>query len=106
MLRAQDRHFFFIQVAEFREEFLTEFCDLNEEEMAILSSQQGLSVDRADKMIENVVGLFQFPIGFAPNFRIDGEDHVIPLVIEEPSVVAAASHAAKLLRSNDVVRTQ
>lgn len=52
----------------------------------------------ADKLIENVIGVMGLPIGLAMNFQIDGTDHVIPLAVEEASVVAAASHAAKLVR--------
>ena len=55
-----------------------------------------LSIETADKMAENVVGIFQMPYALAMNFKINGKDRVIPMVTEEPSVVAAASHAAKL----------
>lgn len=56
----------------------------------------GLELTTANRMIENVVGLMQLPIGVATNFRVNGRDYLVPMVIEEPSVVAAASHAAKL----------
>lgn len=58
----------------------------------------GLDPDRADKMIENVVGIFALPLGIALNFQINGRDYLIPMAIEEPSVVAGASYAAKLVR--------
>ena len=49
-------------------------------------------------MIENVIGTFELPLGVATNFLINGKDYVIPMAVEEPSVVAAASHMAKLAR--------
>ena len=51
------------------------------------------------------MGLFHLPVGFAANFRLDGRDRLIPMVIEEPSVVAAASNAARLLRGGDGIIT-
>ena len=57
-------------------------------------------------MIENVVGVFQLPLGIAVNFLINGRDYMIPMVIEEPSVVAAASNAAKMTREGGGVYTQ
>ncbi len=59
----------------------------------------GLTVERADQLIENVVATFAFPLSIATNFVINGEDRLIPMCVEEPSVVAAASHAAKLARA-------
>jgi hydroxymethylglutaryl-CoA reductase len=59
----------------------------------------GLSVERADQMIENVVGLYALPLGIAVNFRVNGCDVLVPMAIEEPSVVAGASFAAKLARA-------
>lgn len=59
----------------------------------------GLSTNDAEAMIENVVGRFAVPMGVATNFLINGRDYLIPLVIEEPSVVAACSYAAKLFRA-------
>ncbi|MGB9301876.1 MAG: hydroxymethylglutaryl-CoA reductase, degradative [Anaerolineae bacterium] len=71
---------------------------LTEEEAAVLSGSMGLDVAQADRMSENVVGVFGLPLGIAVNFLINGRDHLVPMAIEEPSVVAAASHAAKLVR--------
>jgi len=56
----------------------------------------GLSSEQADSMVENCVGLFGLPLGIAPNFVVDGEAVLVPMVIEEPSIVAAASHIAKI----------
>ncbi len=58
----------------------------------------GLTLDLADRMIENVVGVFGVPLGIAVNFQVNEHDYLVPMAIEEPSVVAAASHAAKLVR--------
>src|SRR5512143_3211818 len=59
----------------------------------------GLAQDAADHMIENVIGLYALPIGVALNFQVNGRDVLVPMVIEEPSVVAGASFMAKLARS-------
>lgn len=67
--------------------------------LALRGGDHILTVERADKMIENVVGTFNLPIGIATNFRINGRDLLIPMVVEEPSIVAGASFAAKLIRA-------
>lgn len=59
----------------------------------------GLGDADADKLIENVIGTFSLPFALGLNFRVDGRDHVVPMVVEEPSVVAAASNAARLVRA-------
>ena len=58
----------------------------------------GLTQDQASSMIENVIGRYNFPFAVATNFLINGRDYLIPMVIEEPSVVAACSNAAKMFR--------
>ena len=62
------------------------------------NGRQVLSAAAADKIIENVVGVFGLPFGIAPNFLVNGEDRMVPLVVEEPSIVAALSGAARLAR--------
>ncbi len=80
-----------------RLKIVKEFADLTEEEVEIL--KEGLlPLDQANRMIENVVGIMPLPIGIATNFRINGRDYLVPMAIEEPSVVAAASNAAKMAR--------
>ncbi|HJZ49537.1 MAG TPA: hydroxymethylglutaryl-CoA reductase, degradative [Roseiflexaceae bacterium] len=75
------------------------FDGLNDEDLRQLHGGNGaLTVERADKMIENVVGTFNLPLGVATNFQINGRDMLIPMVVEEPSIVAGASYAAKLVR--------
>jgi len=61
-------------------------------------AQQLLSRAGADRIIENVIGVFGLPLAVAPNFLVNGRDHVVPLVVEEPSIVAALSSAAALAR--------
>jgi len=61
---------------------------------------QPLPFDKIDKMVENAVGSFSLPLGIATNFVINGKEYLVPMAIEEPSVIAAASHAAKLAKSS------
>lgn len=65
-----------------------------------LSDATALSMASADGMIENVIGLFELPLGVAANFQINGKDYFVPMAVEEPSVVAAASYMAKIVREN------
>ena len=81
-----------------RVNFVKEFADLTVEEAAILQNTGSLPIDLADRMIENVVGAFPVPLGIGTNFLVNGRDYLIPMAIEEPSVVAAASYAAKMAR--------
>jgi len=75
-----------------------EFAGLSEEECALLQKTGSLPLEAADRMIENVVGAFPLPLGIGVNFLINNRDYLIPMAIEEPSVVAAASYAAKMVR--------
>ncbi len=76
---------------------VAEQVGLSQEEIDALS-HAGLSLDGADHMIENVVGLYSLPFGIATNFRINHKEVLVPMVLEEPSVVAGASLAARLAR--------
>jgi len=82
-----------------RVQIVKEFAGLTDEEVEILQATGSLSLELADRMIENVVGAIPIPLGIAVNFLINGRDYLIPMAIEEPSVVAAASYAAKMARS-------
>ena len=75
-----------------------DFSDLSEEDITLLQNTGSLSMDLADHMIENVVGAIQTPLGIAVNFLVNNRDYLIPMATEEPSVVAAASYAAKMVR--------
>jgi hydroxymethylglutaryl-CoA reductase len=78
-----------------RLKMVAENTELSEEEVEAIG-RSGLSLDQADKMVENVVGLFQIPLGIATNFLIDGREVLIPMATEEPSVIAAASNGARM----------
>lgn len=71
---------------------------LSPEDVVLLSKPGALALTLADGMIENVIGTFELPMGVAANFVINGRDVLVPMVVEEPSVVAAASFMAKLVR--------
>ena len=72
---------------------------LTAEEMAALDGEAGLTPAQAEAMIENVVGVFSLPIGVALNFIVNGQDVLVPMAVEEPSIVAGASFMAKLARA-------
>ena len=72
------------------------FSDLTEEEKAIIKGEKGFSVQNADQMVENAIGYMPVPLGVAVNFKVDGRDVFLPMATEEPSVIAAASNAARL----------
>jgi len=72
----------------------------NQDLLNDLKGEGSLPLKIADGMIENVVGRFELPLGIATNFQVNGKDYLIPMAVEEPSVVAAASHMAKLARMN------
>ena len=74
---------------------------LTEDEASLLAEGMGLSLERADHMVENVIGRYSLPLGIATNFVVNGQDVLVPMVIEEPSVVAGASLAAKLARAGE-----
>ncbi|MEM0359281.1 MAG: hydroxymethylglutaryl-CoA reductase, degradative [Candidatus Hadarchaeales archaeon] len=81
-----------------RLKLVKEFANLTDEEVEILRNTGSLPLDLADRMIENVIGATHLPLGIATNFLINGKDYLIPMAIEEPSVVAAASNAARMAR--------
>jgi hydroxymethylglutaryl-CoA reductase len=81
-----------------RARLVQDFAGLTDEEVNLLQSTGSLDMNLANRMIENVVGTFPIPLGIAVNFLINNRDYLIPMAIEEPSVVAAASYAAKMVR--------
>jgi hydroxymethylglutaryl-CoA reductase len=82
---------------EARERVLREQFGFDAEALAALG-QGGISLDVADKMIENVIGLFSLPFALGLNLQLNGKDFLVPMVVEEPSVVAAASNASRMIR--------
>jgi len=89
---------FYILSPKERVQIVKEFAGLTNEEVEVLQSTGSLKLELADRMIENVVGAMPVPLGIAVNFLINGRDYLIPMAIEEPSVVAGASNAAKMAR--------
>ena len=90
--------FYNLSLEERRAELLRH-AELTPEELAALTGQAGLNAHHADHMIENVVGLYALPLGIALNFVVNGHQVLVPMAIEEPSVVAGASFMAKLARA-------
>ena len=90
---------FFEKSRKDRLKIIGNFANLSEDELITLENMNGgISFDKADKMIENAIGTFSLPLGIATNFKINNKDYVVPMVIEEPSVIAAASKGAKIAR--------
>ena len=90
---------FFEKSHEEKLEIICNFSDLNNDEKSHLKNATGgLDFEHANKMIENAIGTFSLPLGIATNFKINDKDYLIPMVIEEPSVIAAASKAAKIAK--------
>jgi hydroxymethylglutaryl-CoA reductase len=79
---------------------VAEAAGLDAQDRALLAQAGALPLDVADGMIENVVGTFELPLGIASNFLVNGKNVLVPMVVEEPSVVAAASFMAKLARES------
>src|SRR5688500_4087428 len=79
--------------------------DLSEQDLTTLG-QGGLEMSAADGMVENVVGLYALPLGLGLNFRINGRDVLVPMAVEEPSVIAAASNAARMVRDGGGFRAE
>jgi len=81
-----------------RMEKVKSIAKLTDEEAALIQCVGGLKLEQADRMVENVIGAIPTPLGIAVNFLINGKDYLIPMATEEPSVIAAASNAAKMAR--------
>src|SRR5712691_1211869 len=96
--RASNIGSFYKLSVEERLRIVQEFSGLSDEEVHTLKTG-ALPVPSAQRMIENVVGVLPVPLGIAVNFLVNDKDYLVPMAIEEPSVVAAASHAAKMARA-------
>jgi len=90
--------FYKLTVAD-RAKLVKDFAGLDGEEEALLQKQSALGFDVANRMVENVIGIMPVPMGVAMNFLINGNEIIVPMAIEEPSVIAAASNAAKMTRA-------
>ncbi|MBF2513233.1 hydroxymethylglutaryl-CoA reductase, degradative [Listeria marthii] len=91
---------FYKKTVEERRAILAEYAGLNEEEQAFLASTGALSFDKANHMIENAIGIYSLPLGLGMNMLLNGKSYVVPMAMEEPSVVAAQSSGAKLIAQN------
>ena len=90
---------FFEKSRKERLDTVANFANLSNDDLSILENDGGgILFEQADKMVENAIGTFSLPLGIATNFQINGKDYLIPMVIEEPSVIAAASKGAKIAR--------
>ena len=90
---------FFEKTRKERLDIIKKFAGLSNDDIKqITNSDGGIIFDKADKMVENAIGTFSLPLGIATNFTINKKDYLIPMVIEEPSVIAAASKAAKIAK--------
>ncbi|GAB4075203.1 hydroxymethylglutaryl-CoA reductase, degradative [Barrientosiimonas marina] len=89
---------FYNMTVDERRQLLASMDLIQDDDAAYLFAKQPLAVETADHMIENVIGTFPLPLGLGLNFLINGQDYVVPMAIEEPSVVASASHIAKIVR--------
>ena len=98
-MKSSDISGFYRKSPQERWQVLREFGDLTEAEIGTIKDTGALTFDQVDHMIENVVGSVPVPLGVAVNFHINGKDYLVPMAIEEPSVVAAASNAAKMARA-------
>ncbi len=97
MRNSEWKGFYKLSPAE-RLEKVAAFSGLNGDEIALLQKTGALAIEAADHMIENVISVMPIPMGIAVNFLINGSDYLIPMAVEEPSVVAAASNAARMAR--------
>lgn len=96
---------FYSKTIQERLDILKNFSDLNDEELITLQTNS-FNIEQANHMIENVISVYPLPLGIGTNFLINDVDYLIPLVIEEPSVVAAVSNAAKLFRDGGGFHTK
>ena len=85
---------------------LLEMGALTQEDVKFLKAGSPVKIELAEKFIENVIGFFQLPLGIASNFVIDGKPYVIPMAVEETSIIAAASKTAKWIRENGSIKTE
>jgi hydroxymethylglutaryl-CoA reductase len=104
--RSSELSGFHRQSLDARREALRRFAGLSDEELATYEFPPGVEPGVLERMIENVVGSFPLPLGIATHFRVNGRDYLVPMAIDETSVVAAASHAAKIARAAGGFRAQ
>ena len=86
-----------------RSQIISDYANLDQSDIEALSC--GLTIEQADSMIENVIGRYTLPLGLGTNFLINGREFIVPMVVEEPSIVAAVSYAAKLISAGGGFKT-
>jgi len=91
--------FYRLSIAE-RRALVAERSGVTVEELEDSLAGGGIDAGKADKVVENVLGTYGLPFGVALNVRVNGRDHLVPMVVEEPSVIAAASNAARMVRAS------
>ena len=89
---------FYKKTPEERLEIVKKFSELSESEIETLRKTGSMEIQHADKLIENVISTIEIPLGIATNFIVNGKEYLIPMAVEEPSVVAACSNAARIAR--------
>jgi len=89
-----------------RLEYVKNFANLSDEETAAIGGYGALGEETANRMIENVVGTFPLPLGIAANFMVNKKEYMVPMAVEEPSVVAAATHMAKGTRNTGGIKAE
>lgn len=89
-----------------RVQIISNMCSFTDEENIDISAKGALNIAQADKMIENAIGIYPLPLGLGLNFMLNGKDYLVPMAIEEPSVVASASYIAKIVRDAGGFQTQ
>ena len=84
-----------------RLDIVKDFAELSDEDIKVLTTNSsGVDMDIMDQLVENVIGCMPLPLGIATNFLINGKDYMIPMAIDETSVIAGASHGAKIIRES------
>jgi|GEM_PF-19878 len=91
---------------EARREHIGQLSGLDSRELLALAGDAGLSAAQADQMVENALGVFGMPLGVCANLRVNGRDYLVPMAVEEPSVIAASSNAAKMIRAGGGVTSR
>lgn len=98
MVQSRIPRFYSLSLAE-RRRLIAQEIGLDPEELGRVFEQGGLDAETADKIVENSLGVYALPLGIALNVLLNGQDRLVPFVVEEPSVIAAASNASKMIRA-------
>ncbi|MHB1471173.1 MAG: hydroxymethylglutaryl-CoA reductase, degradative [Thermoplasmataceae archaeon] len=97
---------FYKKTPEERLEVVKKFSELSESEIETLRKTGSMEIQHADKLIENVISTIEIPLGIATNFIVNGKEYLVPMAVEEPSVIAACSNAARIARERGGFRSE